>query len=55
MTPFIEQFDRNLGAGARVFGAKTFRDVPHGAVLLLVAGMLVAALLVLVRTIACSN
>ena len=52
MTPFIEQIDPKLEAAARVFGAGTFRVFRHVLVPLLVPGILAAALLVLVRTIA---
>ena len=52
MTPFIEQIDPNLEAAARVFGASTARVFRHVLVPLLAPGILAAALLVLVRTIA---
>ena len=52
MTPFIEQIDPNLEAAARVFGAGTLRIFWYVLVPLLLPGMLAAALLVLVRTIA---
>ena len=52
MTPFIEQIDPRLEAAARVFGAGTFRVFRHVLVPLLAPGILAAALLVLVRTIA---
>ncbi|HVE89835.1 MAG TPA: ABC transporter permease [Burkholderiaceae bacterium] len=52
MTPFIEQIDPNLEAAARVFGANTARVFRHVLVPLLAPGILAAALLVLVRTIA---
>ncbi|HET7506392.1 MAG TPA: ABC transporter permease subunit [Kofleriaceae bacterium] len=52
MTPFIEQIDPNLEAAARVFGASTRRVFVHVLVPLLAPGILAAALLVLVRTIA---
>ncbi len=52
MTPFIEQIDPNLELAARVFGASTRRIFRHVLVPLLVPGILAAALLVLVRTIA---
>ena len=52
MTPFIEQIDPRLEAAARVFGAGTFGVFRHVLVPLLVPGILAAALLVLVRTIA---
>jgi putative spermidine/putrescine transport system permease protein len=52
MTPFIEQIDPNLEAAARVFGAGTWRVFIHVLVPLLAPGMLAAALLVLVRTMA---
>jgi putative spermidine/putrescine transport system permease protein len=52
MTPFIEQIDPNLESAARVFGANTLRTFVHVLVPLLGPGILAAALLVLVRTIA---
>ena len=52
ITPFIEQIDPRLEAAARVFGAGTFGVFRHVLVPLLVPGILAAALLVLVRTIA---
>jgi putative spermidine/putrescine transport system permease protein len=52
MTPFIEQIDPRLEAAARVFGAGTFLVFVHVLVPLLTPGILAAALLVLVRTIA---
>jgi putative spermidine/putrescine transport system permease protein len=52
MTPFIEQIDPRLEAAARVLGAGTFRVFLHILVPLLAPGILAAALLVLVRTIA---
>ena len=52
MTPYIEQIDPRLEAAARVFGAGTFRVFRHVLVPLLAPGILAAALLVLVRTIA---
>jgi putative spermidine/putrescine transport system permease protein len=52
MTPFIEQIDPKLEAAARVLGAGTFRVFIHILVPLLAPGILAAALLVLVRTIA---
>ena len=52
MTPFIEQIDPNLESAARVFGANTARTFVHVLVPLLGPGILAAALLVLVRTIA---
>jgi putative spermidine/putrescine transport system permease protein len=52
MTPFIEQIDTNLESAARVFGASTARMFWHVLVPLLAPGILAAALLVLVRTIA---
>lgn len=52
VTPFIEQIDPRLEAAARVFGAGTFRTFVHVLVPLLAPGILAAALLVLVRTIA---
>jgi putative spermidine/putrescine transport system permease protein len=52
MTPFIEQIDTNLESAARVFGANTARMFVHVLAPLLAPGILAAALLVLVRTIA---
>ena len=52
MTPFIEQIDPNLEAAARVFGADTRRVFVHVLIPQLAPGILAAALLVLVRTIA---
>jgi putative spermidine/putrescine transport system permease protein len=52
MTPFIEQIDPNLEAAARVFGASTRRVFVHVLIPQLAPGILAAALLVLVRTIA---
>ena len=52
MTPFIEQIDPNLEAAARVFGANTRRVFTHVLIPQLAPGILAAALLVLVRTIA---
>ncbi len=52
MTPFIEQIDPNLEAAARVFGARTPQIFVHVLAPLLVPGILAAALLVLVRTVA---
>src|SRR6185437_15384554 len=52
MTPFIDQIDPRLEAAARVLGAGTGRVFVHILVPLLAPGILAAALLVLVRTIA---
>ncbi|HLZ48428.1 MAG TPA: ABC transporter permease subunit [Candidatus Limnocylindria bacterium] len=52
MTPFIEQIDPNLEAAARVCGAGLGRMFFHVLIPLLAPGMLAAALLVLVRTMA---
>jgi putative spermidine/putrescine transport system permease protein len=52
MTPFIEQIDPNLESAARVFGARTGHIFLHVLAPLIVPGMLAAALLVLVRTVA---
>src|SRR5450759_2709449 len=52
MTPFIEQIDPNLESAARVFGASTLKMFWHVLTPLLAPGILAAALLVLVRTIA---
>jgi putative spermidine/putrescine transport system permease protein len=52
MTPFIEQIDPNLEAAARVCGAGIGRMFVYVLVPLLAPGILAAALLVLVRTMA---
>jgi len=52
MTPFIEQIDPRLESAARVFGAGTLRTFIHVLAPLLAPGLLAAALLVLVRTLA---
>lgn len=52
MSPFIEQIDPRLEAAARQLGAGTVRVFRHVLVPLLAPGMLAAALLVLVRTVA---
>lgn len=52
MTPFVEQIDPRLEAAARVLGAGTLRVFVHVLVPLLAPGILAAALLVLVRTLA---
>ena len=52
MTPFIEQIDPNLEAAARVFGAGVGRMFVHVLVPLLAPGILAAAMLVLVRSMA---
>jgi putative spermidine/putrescine transport system permease protein len=52
MTPFIEQVDPNLESAARVFGARTRQIFTHVLAPLLAPGILAAALLVLVRTVA---
>jgi putative spermidine/putrescine transport system permease protein len=52
MTPFIEQIDPNLESASRVFGASTGQMFRHVLTPLLAPGILAAALLVLVRTIA---
>ena len=52
MTPFIEQIDTNLESAARVFGASTGKMFWYVLTPLLAPGILAAALLVLVRTIA---
>ncbi len=52
MTPFIEQIDPNLESAARVFGARTPQIFIHVLAPLLAPGILAAALLVLVRTVA---
>jgi putative spermidine/putrescine transport system permease protein len=52
MTPFIEQVDPTLESAARVFGAGTLKIFWYVLAPLLLPGILAAALLVLVRTIA---
>ena len=52
MTPFVEQIDPRLEAAARVLGAGTPRVFIYVLVPLLAPGILAAALLVLVRTLA---
>jgi putative spermidine/putrescine transport system permease protein len=52
MTPFIEQIDPNLEAAARVCGAGIGRMFIYVLVPLLAPGILAAALLVVVRTMA---
>ncbi len=52
MTPFIEQIDPNLEAAARVLGAGVGRMFIHVLVPLLAPGILAAAVLVLVRSMA---
>jgi putative spermidine/putrescine transport system permease protein len=52
MTPFIEQIDPNLESAARLFGASTSKMFWYVLTPLLAPGILAAALLVLVRTIA---
>ena len=52
MTPFIEQIDPNLESAARVFGARTPQIFLYVLAPLLAPGILAAALLVLVRTVA---
>jgi putative spermidine/putrescine transport system permease protein len=52
MTPFIEQIDPNIESAARVFGAGQLKMFRHALVPLLAPGILAAALLVMVRTIA---
>jgi len=52
MTPFIEQIDPRLEQAARVFGAGTFKTFIHVLAPMLAPGILAAALLVLVRTLA---
>ncbi len=52
MTPFIEQIDPNLESAARVFGAGVGRMFIHVLVPLLAPGILAAAVLVLVRSMA---
>jgi putative spermidine/putrescine transport system permease protein len=52
MTPFIEQIDPNLERAARMMGASTFRVFARILLPLAIPGILAAALLVMVRTIA---
>ncbi len=52
MTPFIEQIDPRLEAAARVFGASTANVFRYVLIPLLAPGILAAALLVMVRTLA---
>jgi putative spermidine/putrescine transport system permease protein len=52
MVPFIEQIDPRLESAARVLGASTGGVFRYVLVPLLAPGMLAAALLVMVRTIA---
>jgi putative spermidine/putrescine transport system permease protein len=52
MTPFIEQIDPNIESAARMCGASTRKVLARVLVPLLVPGILAAAVLVLVRTVA---
>lgn len=52
MTPFIEQIDPNIESAARMCGASTRKVLTRVLVPLLVPGILAAAVLVLVRTVA---
>jgi putative spermidine/putrescine transport system permease protein len=52
MTPFIEQIDTNIESAARMCGASTRKVLTRVLVPLLVPGILAAAILVLVRTVA---
>ncbi len=52
MTPFIEQIDSRIEAAARMCGARTLTMFARILFPLLVPGMLAAAILVLVRTVA---
>jgi putative spermidine/putrescine transport system permease protein len=52
MSPFIEQIDPKIEAGARVFGASTWKLLAYVLLPLLLPGILVSLLLVLVRTLA---
>lgn len=52
MTPFIEQIDPNLERAARMMGAPTLRVFTRVLLPLAVPGILAAALLVMVRTLA---
>lgn len=52
MTPFIEQIDPNLERAARMMGASTLRVFTRILLPLAIPGILAAALLVLVRTVA---
>jgi putative spermidine/putrescine transport system permease protein len=52
MTPFVEQIDPNIESAARMCGASTRKVLTRVLVPLLVPGILAAAVLVLVRTVA---
>jgi len=52
MTPFIEQIDTNIESAARMCGAGTRQVFTRVLVPLLIPGILAAAVLVLVRTVA---
>ncbi|MDR0344893.1 MAG: ABC transporter permease [Nocardiopsaceae bacterium] len=52
MTPFIEQIDPRIEAAARMCGAKTWQVFLRVLAPLLVPGLLAAALLVLIQTVA---
>lgn len=52
MTPFIEQIDPRIEAAARMCGAKTWQVFVRVLAPLLVPGLLAAALLVLIQTVA---
>jgi putative spermidine/putrescine transport system permease protein len=52
MTPFVEQVDPNIESAARMCGASTRKVLTRVLVPLLVPGILAAAVLVLVRTVA---
>lgn len=52
MTPFIEQIDTNIESAARMCGASTRQVFTRVLVPLLIPGILAAAILVLVRTVA---
>jgi putative spermidine/putrescine transport system permease protein len=52
MTPFIEQIDPNIESAARMSGARTHQLFARVLVPLLLPGILAAAILILVRTLA---
>ncbi|MGI8332584.1 ABC transporter permease [Actinomadura scrupuli] len=52
MTPFVEQIDTNVESAARMCGARTRQVFARVLVPLLLPGILAAAILVLVRTVA---
>jgi putative spermidine/putrescine transport system permease protein len=52
LTPFIEQIDPNIESAARMCGARTWQVLIHILMPLIIPGLLAAALLVLVQTVA---